>query len=77
MDPITPPSFALALADANPGLTRVEIIPEANHFNIIRLGGYRAIEDFLQSIGAPEQLETRFAARAGGWLLASAWRPMR
>jgi uncharacterized protein len=72
MDTITPPSFAHALAYANPGLTKVEIVPEANHFNIIRLGGYRAIEEFLQDIEAAEQVETRFAARAGGWLLASA-----
>jgi uncharacterized protein len=70
-DPITPPSFALALADANPGLTRVEIVPEANHFNIIRLGGYRAVEDFLKEIESPEQVETRFAARAEGWRWAS------
>jgi uncharacterized protein len=51
-DPVTPPSFAHALARANPDCAELEVIAEANHFNIVRLGGYRAIHAFLDRLGA-------------------------
>lgn len=56
-DAVTPPWFAETLAAANPSSTRVEIFPEANHFNIIRHGGANALESFL------EQLEQARAER--------------
>ncbi|MDF1600679.1 dienelactone hydrolase family protein [Mesorhizobium sp. YIM 152430] len=49
-DAVTPPSFAHALAAANPAFASVETFPEANHFNIVRLGGREAIGAFLQAI---------------------------
>jgi alpha-beta hydrolase superfamily lysophospholipase len=49
-DAVTPPSFARALAAANPTFADVEIFPDANHFNIVRLGGREAIGAFLDRI---------------------------
>ncbi len=49
-DAVTPPSFARALAAANPNFANVEIVPDANHFNIVRLGGRETIGAFLDRI---------------------------
>ena len=60
-DPVTPPTFAQALARANPDRAELKVIAEANHFNIVRLGGYRAIQAFLDRFVA----ETETAAAGG------------
>lgn len=49
-DTVTPPAFAYALANANPMRARVELVPEAGHFSIIRLGGRDKVRDFLTSV---------------------------
>lgn len=49
-DPVTPPSFAFALARSNPELASVEIVSGANHFNIMRLGGHLLVRDFLNML---------------------------
>jgi uncharacterized protein len=62
MDAVTPPAFAHALAQSNPAHARVELIKEANHLNIIRLGGRQIVAGFLREIvkgggdGAAEEL---------------------
>lgn len=61
-DAVTPPSFAHALAAANPTFASVETFPEANHFSIVRHGGREAIGAFLQAI----ENRTMAAAAASG-----------
>lgn len=51
-DAVTPALFALALADANPAVTRVHVLEDANHFSIIRLGGRQAVREFLAEMEA-------------------------
>lgn len=53
-DPVTPPSFAFALARSNPDFASVEVVSGANHFNIMRLGGYRFLQAFLESLAAAD-----------------------
>lgn len=53
-DPVTPPSFAFALARNNPQFASVEVVAGANHFNIMRLGGRRHVDEFLQTLGRPQ-----------------------
>jgi pimeloyl-ACP methyl ester carboxylesterase len=70
-DAVTPPVFALSLAAANEPFSTVRIVEEANHVNIIRLGGGTIVREFLetlmeqatdQSEGQQVQLETDGAA---------------
>jgi len=49
-DTVTPPSFALALAAAREPSVNLQIYDEANHFNIIRLGGRDAVRQFLEEL---------------------------
>lgn len=78
LDPVTPALFALSLAEANPAMARVQVFEQANHFSIIRLGGRRAVRDFLAEVeeGMMADLSTAFL-----WLLpfrpAPARRPVR
>ena len=53
-DPVTPPSFAFALARNNPEFASVEVVAGANHFNIMRLGGHRHVDEFLERLARPE-----------------------
>ncbi|NMG40195.1 hypothetical protein GRZ55_13175 [Chelativorans sp. ZYF759] len=62
-DPVTPPSFAYALARSNPQFASVEVVAGANHFNIMRLGGQRHVDDFL-SILANDRVNGPAAAQA-------------
>ena len=54
-DPVTPPSFAFALAQSNPAFASVEVVGGANHFNIMRLGGQLLVQGFLDTLAAPDQ----------------------
>jgi uncharacterized protein len=53
-DPVTPPSFAFALARNNPEFASVEVVAGANHFNIMRLGGHRHVDEFLERLARPQ-----------------------
>ena len=62
-DPVTPPSFAFALARNNPAFADVEVVAGANHFNIMRLGGQRHVDDFLETIARRQADKEGPAAR--------------
>lgn len=57
-DAVTPPLFARTLAAANPRFATVTLIEEANHVNIIRLGGRDAVRRFVESIVTTPPLES-------------------
>lgn len=57
-DLVTPPLFALSLAAANPAMARVEVFDEANHFSIVRLGGRKAVRDFLEELETAPPVES-------------------
>lgn len=64
-DPVTPALFAGALAEANPALAHVEVIEEANHINIIRLGGRQVVRNFLDGLGSGQQPDTTIVRDSG------------
>lgn len=64
-DPVTPALFAWALAEANPAFARVEVIDDANHVNIIRLGGRQVVRDFLAWLWNGQQQEAAVARDSG------------
>jgi uncharacterized protein len=55
-DPVTPAWFALSLASANQRHARIHVVEDANHFNIIRLGGRQAIAEFMLQFEATDPL---------------------
>ncbi|MCV0396790.1 MAG: alpha/beta hydrolase [Rhizobiaceae bacterium] len=77
-DTVTPPSFALALAAARKNKVTLEIIEDATHLSIIRLGGGEIVRDFIADLDEalePEEappLELQHAgfpgAKAIAWL---------
>lgn len=60
-DTVTPPLFALALASVNESFAKVRVIEDANHVNIIRLGGGQVVRDFVKALEevVPEEPETQ------------------
>lgn len=50
MDSVTPAWFALSLAAVNQTYATVKVFEDANHFNIMRLGGSDAITNFLDDL---------------------------
>lgn len=63
-DPVTPPSFAFALARNNPEFASVEVVAGANHFNIMRLGGHRHVDEFLERLASPQGDRDQTASHA-------------
>ncbi len=57
-DWVTPPDFAETLAGLSAGVSKLQIIPGANHVNIIRKGAREVVTGFLQAL----QPATAFAA---------------
>lgn len=49
-DRITPPDFAKSLAALSQGVSKLEILPEANHVNMARRGALEVVSGFLVSI---------------------------
>src|SRR5690606_29851852 len=64
-DPVTPAMFAWALAEANPVFARVEVIDDANHVNIIRLGGRQVVRDFLARLWNGQEQGVTVALASG------------
>lgn len=56
-DRITPPKFAKSLAALSQGVSKLEILPEANHVNMARRGALEAVSGFLGSLGNHFELE--------------------
>lgn len=67
-DTVTPPVFALSLAAANEQFSLVRVIEEANHLNIIRLGGGEIVREFLETLvnEVPPQSEMQEVRVGGG-----------
>lgn len=63
-DLVTPPLFARVLAEANPALASVAVIEDANHVNIIRLGGGQVVREFLAGL-SDLHMAVAEGARAG------------
>ncbi|TKT79376.1 alpha/beta fold hydrolase [Aquamicrobium sp. LC103] len=51
-DAITPPAFAEALASLSEGFSKLYVLPEANHINMIRHGAREIISGFLFGLDA-------------------------
>ncbi len=64
-DPVTPAVFAWALAEANPVFAHVEVIDDANHVNIIRLGGRQVVRDFLARLWSGQEQGVTVALASG------------